>query len=338
MFDNKFIITLIGLTIAIFAISNFNTAGTVKSKEGFLGNLPSMKAKVISNVQTPSGSYSIPNQYTQMMGRSGLSKGDMVQTGGTFQNILEPRFSNTDYGANIRYNMPPTEYQASPCNPLTFSKMAREGYSENYGCGSCGGGCSSVGCKKGGGGAPHFKSRPVNPVTNGDAGVMGSGAGDQPGFAAGDFNEVSNQVYKSAQYPEATSMIPVGDMTTMNSAGEIQTPIVYDRFIFANRNSNLRSRGDPIRGDLPIVPCASEWFRPSVHPQLDLQEGALNVMGGFDNETNNALSSLMFQSSGGTDQTLGGINLNNLSQTNMANQFSTFQGTGVTDLNVSAYP
>jgi len=90
--------------------------------------------------------------------------------------------------------------------------------------------------------------------------------------------------------------------------GDIVQPVTYDRFMFSNKRSRLREHGDPIRGDLPIIPHNSDWFRPSVQPHIDLKEGAMQVMGGFDNETNNQLSMLMAASAGNALQTFGGMN------------------------------
>jgi len=90
--------------------------------------------------------------------------------------------------------------------------------------------------------------------------------------------------------------------------GDIVQPVTYDRFMFSNKRSRLREHGDPIRGDLPIIPHNSDWFRPSVQPHIDLKEGAMQVMGGFDNDTNNQLSTLMAASAGNALQTFGGMN------------------------------
>jgi hypothetical protein len=90
--------------------------------------------------------------------------------------------------------------------------------------------------------------------------------------------------------------------------GDIVQPVTYDRFMFSNKKSRLREHGDPIRGDLPIIPHNSDWFRPSVQPHIDLKEGAMQVMGGFDNDTNNQLSLLMAASAGNAMQTFGGMN------------------------------
>ena len=90
--------------------------------------------------------------------------------------------------------------------------------------------------------------------------------------------------------------------------GDVVQPVTYDRFMFSNKKSRLREHGDPIRGDLPIIPHNSDWFRPSVQPHIDLKEGAMQVMGGFDNDTNNQLSLLMAASAGNAMQTFGGMN------------------------------
>lgn len=107
-------------------------------------------------------------------------------------------------------------------------------------------------------------------------------------------------------YRSDTPFANEGLLTT--GEGDIVQPVTYDRFMFSNKKSRLRSHGDPIRGDLPIVPHNSDWFRPSVQPHIDLKEGAMQVMGGFDNDTNNQLSQLMSASAGNAMQTFGGMN------------------------------
>jgi hypothetical protein len=101
---------------------------------------------------------------------------------------------------------------------------------------------------------------------------------------------------------------PFANDGLLTGDGDIVQPVTYDRFMFSNKKSRLRSHGDPIRGDLPIIPHNSDWFRPSVQPHIDLKEGAMQVMGGYDNETNNQLSQLMAVSAGNALQTFGGMN------------------------------
>lgn len=295
MFDGKFIATLIALVVAVLAICNFNTK-KVSSHEGF-GMLPSRTWKVDRVV---AGS------------QQAAQKGDFYSVPGTYQAMMSPRFSNTQYGANIKYNMPSYENQAVPCDPLTFGNMAKENFtSENYGCASCGGGCGPN-CNKGG----------VPNSFHGGAPLMDAD------YAAGNYNQVASQDNQGAQYPDAHDMVPVGDMTTVNALGETVQPIVYDRFIFANRNSRLRGLGDPIRGDLPIVPCSAEWFRPSVHPNIDLQQGALAVMGGVDNSTGQAMAELINNTSG--DSTISGVNMSTMK--NMSTR------SAMADVQVTAFP
>lgn len=268
-----------------------------------------------------------------------VKKGDFYSIPGTYQAILNPRFSNVDYGANIRYNMPSYANQGVPCDPLTFGDMAQKGYkegynnlgggyrrqgmtregfnsgatTERYGCGSCSGGCTVVSCRKGG---PPASFHGSPPLMDGD-------------YASGNYNQMVESVNtQNLSYPDATAMIPVGDMTTVNSAGETIQPIVYDRFMFANRNSRLRSQGDMVRGDIPIVPCAPGWFRPSVQPNIDLQQGAMNVMGGFDNSTARAMADLINAVSGETS--IGGINI--------AGMKTGALSTGLNDVQISAFP
>ena len=112
-------------------------------------------------------------------------------------------------------------------------------------------------------------------------------------------------------------MIEVDQITQLGADGEVTNPIVFDRYMFSNRSSRLRSQGDPFRGDIPVIPIQSDWFRPNVHPNIDLQAGAMHVLGGFDNETAKATANLIHMSSGKADTAIGGVDL---SQVNMAQQ------------------
>lgn len=289
MFDCKFISTLIALVVAVLAICNLNSNKT-NSREGFgFGGLPSMtwkKDRVMASSQ------------------EAAAKGDFYSVPGTYQSILNPRFSNLQYGANINYKMPSYKHQAVPYEPLAFGNMAKEDFCCN------GAGCS--GSKNGNEGPNSYQADPVMSA----------------GYAAGNYNDTVNKAFNDNNYPDATDMVPVGDMTTVNALGETVTPVVYDRFIYANRNSRLRSLGDPIRGDLPIVPCSSDWFRPSVHPSIDLQEGAMNVIGGVDNSTTQALAELIHATSG--DTTVAG--------TNGSTMKNTMTGQSMSTINVTAFP
>lgn len=80
--------------------------------------------------------------------------------------------------------------------------------------------------------------------------------------------------------------------------GEIQ-PIIHDRFIYSTKKSRLAFAGDPIRGDLPIMPLQGNWFAPAVTPHIDLREGALSVIGGRHNDTSNELGTMKYNMTNG---------------------------------------
>ena len=134
------------------------------------------------------------------------------------------------------------------------------------------------------------------------------------------------------EYPSVSNMIPVGDMTTLNAYGETMQPVVYDRLIYANRNSRLRSQGDMIRGDLAIAPQQTGWFQVSATPNVDLQQGAMNVLAGPQNETTQALTALINKSSGGVDRTIAGVDIA------MIPMYSASLSAGQNDVQVTAFP
>lgn len=264
---NQLIITIISMIAAIFAIMKIDM-GKKKHRENFINVPLTYKTEPVAG-PTMSDMYAVPSYY---------------------QSALAPRFSNLSYGANINYNMPSKKYQAVPTNPLGYSDMVQENFT---GCGTCKGGCKSPpDCAKGGVGgniAQAMQQQAMN------------GQGTSNSYA---------DAKNSLRYTEATSMLPVKDMKSKGLSalsGGKANPIIYDRYIYANQKSRLYALGDPIRGDLPIVPCKSDWFRPSVHPNIDLRDGALAVIGGVHNQTSNKLHALQSLSTGGVYNTLGGV-------------------------------
>lgn len=134
-------------------------------------------------------------------------------------------------------------------------------------------------------------------------------------------------------YTEVTDLLPVNGLggATVNALGEqVTQPIIYDRFIFANQKSRLRGLGDPIRGDLPIVPVRNEWFRPSVAPNIDLQSGALAVIGGLNMDTTKEVLALQNASAGGLLDVGSGVDY--------SVQQSPYTTTAGGDVQVSAFP
>jgi hypothetical protein len=341
MVDTKFIFTIIGLSAVIFAVCKVNLSGK-KSTENFWMN-PTMSIKVdrgVTDSKNGQRGYSLQNTYQNMLGNN-----KFVSTP-SFQGILAPRFSNTNYGANIRYNMPSYENQGAPCDPLSMGDMARENYSanakretrENYGCsmGNCGGGFSG-GCGDGNGcGVQRCNKNGGSPTANMVTLTDQAGLETSQGFMANkSYSDTMNKVYQEYGSTPGTATLAIGDMQSIDadglSAGAGQgQPIVYDRYIYANlKNTRLRSQGDPIRGDLAIAPCNQGWFNVSVNPVVDLQPGALNVIGGTTNEQGRSLAELQYLTSGNSKTTWGGVN--------MANQFNSVSGAGMSDVNVRAF-
>lgn len=125
------------------------------------------------------------------------------------------------------------------------------------------------------------------------------------GYKEGFNGDIMNTSFNNG---EVADMMPVGGGANKltNPQG---APIIYDRLIFANQKSRLAAQGDPIRGDLPIVPLPADWMRPSVSPNIDLRDGALAVMGGWDNATSRKMLQLRLDSSLGTDKMGAGIDV-----------------------------
>ena len=280
MLDSKFFFTLVGLTIAVIAICN--TSFTPYINETFI---PGSRTVRVEQEVHPGGLGScqgqgIPTNYNNL---------GFIQRP-NFQASLSPRFSNVNYGANIRYNMPSYKNQGVPCDAMSLGNMAKEGYSHN-----------------------------LENTVSGSGGVIKNGSCNESSYTS-----AMNKLYNDSPFPVPNDMLPTSDMTqaVLGSDGNVTNNIVYDRYIYANQKSNLRSQGDPIRGDLPIKPHAkSQWFNVSVTPHIDLQMGALNVMGGIDNSSNRALSELMYASSGNSRSSLGGVD--------MTGDFSMMTGAGL---------
>lgn len=319
---------VIGTIAAVYLLSGSST-------EGFW-NLPARTWKVERVLEVP----------TQ-------DGPDFFQTPG-FQGILSPRFSNVNYGPNLRTQLPDYAMTGVPADPLG-GDFGGSFYARNSGPHYGVGGCNATVVE---GFRPEVLARQYEQVRfrPGEIDVFrpeialrprfdeldvvrplggGYGAMNVPGtnlefeaervlfdprnpsaYANGDYKRVLGALIK----PDFVSDDQYGAGrggefgSYLTADGELKQPIVYDRFLYANRHSRLRSQGDWFRGDLPIVPNSGNWFVPSVHPNIDLNAGAINVMAGVNNETNHQLASLIYNSSGGGDTTIGGVDLEPVGQ------------------------
>lgn len=297
--DQNVIMPLLGLGVIAGLIYNYSN--TPEIKENFLAGLPPVRPVVMKEAASKSTNqlYTIP---------------------GTYQAALAPRFSNLDYGANILYNMPTADKLAvPPVNPISYGSMGRScncansNVEEGY-CSSCG---VVGGCRQNSTGMDNNSINMNNAVPS-------------------NFT-VSNYAQQMAQnsFTPTTDILPAQNMgqqnMMVNALGQADVqPVVYDRYIYANQKSRLYAQQDFFRGNIPIIPEPTGWFRPSVRPQIDLNSGALAVMGGVGNQTNQELLALQNAAAGGALDVGSGINF--------AVQRSNYLGSAGGDIQVTAFP
>lgn len=218
----------------------------------------------------------------------------VVTVPGTAQSPLSPRFSSTGYGGNITYNLPELKNMGVlPTNPLQLTPLQYAKIVET------GGITEKADVREGF--ATTATGRPYGAKSS------------RPPKRKGDSSSQYDALQRSQQEfgEDMSAALPVQSMTS--SSGGEEVPVVMDRFIVATMKSRLYGQGDPIRGDLAIVPVlpnadpnSGTWFRPSVNPALDLNAGSLSVIAGAFNETGRALAQLQMQANAGTYNTFQG--------------------------------
>lgn len=138
---------------------------------------------------------------------------------------------------------------------------------------------------------------------------------DKPQQKKENFQNVSSKVVESSKV-KGNELPTTGDMKNVGAASDVKDGFYVntERLIFSTAKNRLRGQGDPIRGDLPVIPCNPEanpnsnvWFRPSANPQSMLNGGAMNVLGGTGNTTAMQLAELMSTAGGGQNTTYGGV-------------------------------
>lgn len=323
--NSKLLLTIVGIIFAIFAL--FNVDKSVPIVENWQG-MGSMTVTAIPGVKGPDGRVSAAGgNYIGNMNGSGK-----FFSNPNFQAMLSPRLDNNSYGASIRYNTPDRKNMAAPCDPLTFGDMAKENYTENYcGDGGCGGG-SSVSCGKGGYGMGHNVAGGYELPSN---------------YTSGNYQNVYDSlpgpvVSRPCDGESHSADLPVGTMSMMDSNGNVEQVVTFNRLMNTNMKSRKRGQGDYIRGDLPIPPHVGEWFNVNPMLNVDLNAGAMNVLNGVGSgETYNELMNLLVTSSGGARTTFGGVDLKQEMpnyRPNMANAALVNATQGMGDIQVSNFP
>ena len=322
MLNGKFIVTLTALIMAIFAVCNVDFMTTPVVENWWGGIQLSQTAvpfaesggRMRSNGQPAQPPHRVALPGNSIINPNMMGSGKFVSVP-SYQAVLSPRFSNVNYGANIKYNLPDRENLAAPCDPLTFGDMAKENYTET----------NPPSCGKGGYGLGH---------------KVAGGYEIPSGYENGNKEEV---LAGASSSQIVGSDLPIGTMTTMDGAGNMDQVVMYGRLMVSTSKSSskLRAQGDPIRGDLPIVPCQSGWF--SVYPTIsrDLQEGAMNVLTDVaPGSSYNSLMNMLVTSTGGAQNTFGGASLSQLPnyQVNMAGSSESALSAGMGDIQVTSFP
>ena len=195
---------------------------------------------------------------------------------GQYQPYLTPRFNSEGYNSFVRYNLPEEKY---------------------------------------------LGTRPNDPLMMADRvekPQLREGFEQQATFKGNtpyQFDEIYQK--QKQQGDEVANKLPVPTMGGGATAQE--NPNIYtnyDRFIFALQRNRLQGQGDPIRGDVPCVPCnpssdpsSNVWFRPSVNVATNLRTGAINVIAGVGNVTSQQTAEVQMRSLGGAKDTFGGVAL-----------------------------
>jgi len=323
MFTGKTLITIMGILLALLAVCKLDFVAPIT--EGFWGNVQ-LGRKVQSNLTLPNG------QVTAMNGNYYPTPSALEQGGSQFiqvpsyQAILSPRFSNINYGADIKYNLPDRKNMAVPCDPLTFGSRQgsqKEGFQNTH---------------------PRqvVEGYESNPPTCGKGGYgmggkdISSSSGVPPGYTNGDYQQVYDKAAAGAM--GVGNELPVGTIMAENGTGQDQTVVWNNNLMVApSLKSRSYAQSDFVRGDIHIVPqILDNW---SVHPTpaTDLNAGAMHVMNG-DGLGNSATIALISASAGGKS-TLGGVDLADQPYTrNMALQTQANLSSVLSDLTVTAFP
>lgn len=236
------------------------------------------------DVVNPSTKASIPGN-----NQTALSP-PVMTVAGTAQSALSPRFSNTGYGANITYNLPDIKNLAvEPNNPLQLTPLQYANVVETG----------------------NIVEKPNTRENFATTSRKPSSSKPPKGRSNSSAQYASLQRSQQEFGEDNSAALPVQSMTS--SSGGEEVPVVMDRFIVATMKSRLYGKGDPIRGDLAIVPVlpnadpnSGTWFRPSVNPALDLNQGSLSVIAGAFNDQGRALAQLQMQANAGTFNTFQG--------------------------------
>lgn len=284
MINSNFIILLLGL-IAAFALGMDKKKSI---KEGF--NTFQLSPRVM-----PVNAGNMTNLPSQLQNAAIVGRGvtSSLRLGGdmknqfltypSYQANLSPRMNSIGVTPFMRARMPDRANMAEPINPLGYPRE------------------TSINRQN----AMDYNKMVTKEKYQGynDAIAMTGYPGPDYKANRSEYNKIAETLPKT----EFLESIPVETMETVSPDGQIENVRVVDQLVYSNLKSRLRGQSDPIRGDLPITPCQRGWFSVSVNPVVDLNQGALAVMGGLDNEQTKQTWSLASKYAGGVGQTASSI-------------------------------
>jgi hypothetical protein len=266
MFDGKFLATLMSLLIAVMIICNFSNKESDKVVETWDIGCPTYAKPYYFGTTPDGGLIDIPNSARWgAMSQTGcefLGTGptNAIGTGPNFQKAPPPRMMSSGNGIATYTDHNP-EYMAFETTPqkcgMNKMNMVKEGYKEEYGPTGCGNSCG--------------------PSTCSSSQLQG---GVKPVNIPGNYDEVLATVAPSNM---VGNTLPIGSMKVqLDGSDDTVVASLNMGYMFSTRKRHGMSQGDPIRGDVPIVPCHNGWFNTaaSMNPSESLQTGALAVMGG----------------------------------------------------------
>lgn len=305
--------TVVIMILSIIGIMLFSKLAESKVIENFLMYPQTYKVDTLNS----EGTASISGNNQQQLH---LNTPPVFTVPGQYQSPITPRFSSTGYGGRITYNMPQLKNLAvDPKNPMLLANMVEKPkIKENFNY------------------PPHSSSTEYQNKYN-------------------SLSRPQQQQQQMVSTNEISSELPVQTMSTSNGS---EVPLVMDRFIVANLKSRLYAPSDFIRGDLPITPVLPVsdpysliTFRPSVNPAIDLNSGAMAVMGGAYNDNVRNTVQLQLQSNGGvrntfagdswqrnSDTTLGNLQMQMNMNMNRSNDIASTQGPPYGDISVTQFP
>lgn len=303
------LITVIGLVITLILICNSNNI-----KEGWHG-MPGVIPRVQQlasngNTTVQLASNSILNNIgkASVMGNKENTFPTITDTQfvsyPSFQAAPAPRFNPGSYGAFINYNLPSESVLGVPMLAVSSNSMHTSMPTD-------------------------LRKKETPKRVNFKKGVENSG-GIKEGFCSSAGVPACNQNSQSQtinKYNNTSGMSSSYDDTDFKGTDMFQSQIVSNfgdgeggdggqrivvnnHLMFVSKRNRTQALGDPIRGDIAVVPCNTGWFQVSANPATMLKQSALAVMGGVGSGGDTQAernASLIYDVTAGLVTPIGGV-------------------------------